>query len=506
MKKPCFIHPFLFTLYPILFLFSHNVYQVSYSDILFPLVISLGFTFLLIILLNAVYKDSKKASIIASILLVLFFSYGHVFALIKDLYEIRHVYMLIAWGMLFSVSVHLAKRTHRDLQNYTNFLNIVALSLCVWSCLNIGIHQFNIRSNWDNFRNSGDRTISATDLGTEDTLRDIYYIILDGYASASTLQDIYGFNNHEFIDYLTEKGFFVASESLSNYTQTFLTLSSSLNLKYINDLTDIVGINSAERTVPYQMIEDNEVMRFLKSKGYMFIHFGSGWGATDRNKYADLEWQCGRGNEFIMIFIQTTLLSPLEEILNDSRGRILCTFSELARIHRIDGPKFIFAHIVSPHPPYLFDANGEPVPEVDFQMSGSVWDQKENYLNQLIFVNKKLKVMVDEILKNSDVFPIIILQADHGSASTFPDSDEYGGWDDPTDIMLKERMRIFNAFFLPSIGEHHLYESVSPVNTFRLIFNYYFNTNYDVLSDKAYYSTYQRPYQFIDVTERVRYP
>ena len=58
--------------------------------------------------------------------------------------------------------------------------------------------------------------------GGADTPRDIYYIIVDGYASSSTLEEIYGYDNHEFTDYLTERGFYVASESRSNYAKSTL--------------------------------------------------------------------------------------------------------------------------------------------------------------------------------------------------------------------------------------------------------------------------------------------
>ena len=134
------------------------------------------------------------------------------------------------------------------------------------------------------------------------------------------------------------------------------------------------------------MIKNNKVTKFLKSKGYRFIHFSSGWGATDHNKYADLDIWCGRGNEFLMVLFQTTMLRPLERYLisYNAREGVLCTFSKLAKIHMVKSPKFVFAHINCPHPPYLFGANGEMVPEAELEMSGKVWEEKEQYVNQLL--------------------------------------------------------------------------------------------------------------------------
>jgi len=511
MKKLLVIHPFLFAIFPILFLISHNIGQmVSFFEALMPTTIILGFTFLLLLSSGMIFKDNKKAGIVVSISLILFFSYGHVFNVIQG-WEIgnfvigRHRYLLLTWGTLFTCSAYFTIKTRRDLHNLTNILNVVALSLVVISLINIGVYEFKTRGIWqDNSRSAEDRETNTTDLGNAAT-PDIYYIILDGYASSSTLKEIYDYDNHEFNDYLTEKGFYVASESRSNYAFTYLSLASSLNMEYINYLSSVVGVDSKDMKVPVQMIKDNKVMNFLKSRGYKSINFCSGWEPTNRNRYADLNIMCVGWSEFSMVLIRTTMLRVLERnLLEDpGRARVLCIFSKLSEAHRIEGPKFVFSHILSPHPPYLFGANGEPVPATKFEMSGGIWRQKENYLNQLIFVNKKVKIVVDEILSKSDVPPIIILQADHGSASTFPDSN----WPDrPTEKMLKEGMRIFNAYYLPPNSNDFLYDSITPVNTFRLVFNYYFDANYELLDDQSYYSNwYKHPYEFINVTDKVKY-
>jgi hypothetical protein len=351
---------------------------------------------------------------------------------------------------------------------------------------------------------------NTEDIGKSAMFRDIYYIILDGYASSSTLTGVYGYDNRKFIDYLNKKGFRIASESLSNYATTYLSLASSLNMEYFDNMTDLIGSESNDRKIPNQMIRNSNAMNYLRSQGYKIIHFGSGWGATGSNGYADLDiqrdvWALG-GDELMMVLIQTTMLRPFEKHLieNGFRGRLLFTFSELAKVYRIEGPKFIFAHITCPHPPYVFAATGESVPEIKLKMDGNIWEQKENYLNQLLFINKKVEMLVDEILLKSEPSPIIILQADHGSASTLG-SEDSGRWNNPTEAGLKERMRIFNAYYLPPDSNYFLYDSITPVNTFRLVFNLYFNTNYKLLEDKSYYSTYKYPYKVIDVTNKVDY-
>ena len=76
-------------------------------------------------------------------------------------------------------------------------------------------------------------------------------------------------------------------------------------------------------------------------------------------------------------------------------------------------------------------------------------------------------------------------------------------WENPEKTNMKERLSILNAYYLPEEGKKLLYESITPVNTFRIIFNYLFNTEFEILNDKSYFSTWSKPYQFIDVTERM---
>ena len=115
------------------------------------------------------------------------------------------------------------------------------------------------------------------------------------------------------------------------------------------------------------------------------------------------------------------------------------------------------------------------------------------YLGQLIFINKKVRVLVEKILSRSDNPPIIVLQADHGWELTRDD-------DNVTNEAMIEKMKIFNAYHLPGNGKSLLYDSITPVNTFRLIFKYYFGAKLDLLKDYSYYSNLDAPYKFKDVT------
>jgi len=118
------------------------------------------------------------------------------------------------------------------------------------------------------------------------------------------------------------------------------------------------------------------------------------------------------------------------------------------------------------------------------------------YRDQLTYTNGRVRQTIDGILSGSERPVIIILQADHGPGSTL-------NWEDVAGTDLRERFSILNAYYLPEQGEADLYEGITPVNTFRLVFNRYFGANYELLREESYFSTYSRPYAFLNVTDEI---
>ena len=102
--------------------------------------------------------------------------------------------------------------------------------------------------------------------------------------------------------------------------------------------------------------------------------------------------------------------------------------------------------------------------------------------------------LVDTLLKNSDIPPIIIIQSDHGAKIYDLDSNNYA----------RVRMSNLNALYLPEGGDKHLYDSISLINTFPIIFNHYFCGNYKLLNDDIYISNSHTPYKFNDVTQLLK--
>jgi hypothetical protein len=62
-------------------------------------------------------------------------------------------------------------------------------------------------------------------------------------------------------------------------------------------------------------------------------------------------------------------------------------------------------------------------------------------------------------------------------------------------------MEILNAYYLPGVDPNLLYNTISPVNTFRIIFNQYFGAHYDLLPDTSYYSEFPDRFKITEVPE-----
>jgi len=514
MKKLTVVHPLFFAMFPILALYAYNVAEVSPSEIVLPTAIVLGSTVFLLILTGVILRNLKKAGIVVSIFLVMFFSYGHVANAVEG-WGIDYKVLLPIWSLLIICGAYLAIKTRRDLTAVTSILNVIALTLVIIPTVNIVVHETKAASR--DIEAAGSVETDAVDLGEIDTLPDIYYIIVDRYASASTLEEVYDFDNSEFIDYLSEKGFYIASESVANYPQTASSLASSLNMEYINYLSEEVGEESDDLGAIYEMLEDYEVWRFLKSRGYQFIHIGSWWEPTRINKYADVNINHCQVPEFSMQLLETTMIYPIvqegsklpdwlkgpfvEEFRTMHANSILYNFEKLAEVPSMEGPTFVFAHIFVTHEPYVFDGNGNYLT----QEEADVRSRTVNYVEQLIFANSKVRALVDELLSSSEVPPIIILQADEGSLPLRYELDEDNFmWEEATEAELREKMGILNAYYLPDADTSLLYPSITPVNSFRAVFNLYFGADFELLPDRSYvFYSGRYPYKFIDVTDKL---
>ena len=309
------------------------------------------------------------------------------------------------------------------------------------------------------------------------------------------------FDNHDFLDNLTSQGFYIADQSHSNYSQTILSISSSLNMQYLDKLVALAP-KSDIRSPLIRLIGNSQVRRFLAEQGYQLVAFDTGYYGTIIN---DADVFIKRQNS-INIFEYMMINDSLVFVAFDKFVKLFAFDGMIDQFHQLDeatnlsGPKFVFAHFVNPHPPFLIDQNGNMQEEYPASFSdgnffsGSKDDYRNGYREQMLFLNQRLGEIIDHILSSSDPEPIIIIQGDHGSG-LFLENDSYA------DSCIRERLSILNAYYLPGEQGANLYADITPVNSFRMIFNTYFGTDLPLLDDESYFSTLSQPFSFYKVSE-----
>jgi hypothetical protein len=336
---------------------------------------------------------------------------------------------------------------------------------------------------------------------------------MDGYGRGDVLRQVHGFDNAPFLEFLNDRGFFVAENSQSNYMQTAMSMASTLNLGYLDDLAEFMG-DSQDREPAKELVRRSRVRALLEEFGYQIVAISSGslfTEITDSDIY--LSRYSSAINEFEGLLLS---ISAAELLINGlsldipisdygpHRERILYALEQLAEVPNISGPKFVFAHVLAPHPPFVFDQDGQPLqadrryfPGDGTGFRGTPEEYVQGYTDELVYVNQLLKEAIDAILTNSAEPPIIILQGDHGPGA-------FLSWDSSEESCLWERFSILNAYFLPQGGSEQLYDAITPVNSFRAIFDTYFGTEMGLLEDKSYFSGWSDPYHFVDVSEQSR--
>ncbi|HEY3476420.1 MAG TPA: hypothetical protein VGK56_17530 [Anaerolineales bacterium] len=437
-----------------------------------------------------ILRDWNRAALVTSILLILFFSYGHVYIALKSInisgfYLFRHRTLIPIWLGLSLLLVWWVSRKLRNPASATYALNLIGLFLLILPLFQLT--SFFLRSRTA----QAEQNSSVLRLSADDQPPDIYYIILDGYGRSDILKDEYGYDNSDFLNILRDLGFVVAECSQSNYAQTQMSLASSLNFNYIEHLSDRFVPGSDDRTGLDELIHHSALRDSLEEAGYQTVAFATGFLATelrDADYFLSPERSWAQLNEFESLLMETTfarLLQDGDRFGMQSAGselfreRTLFALEQIDELSYIQGPKFVFVHLIAPHPPYVFGPTGGPIQPAE---AGTTRTQEGagHYRDQAIYISSRMAEIIPAILTNSATPPIIVLQGDHGpTVASSP----------------RSRMSILNAYYLPG-ADTSIPSTITPVNTFRIILNTYFGQNLELLEDISLYSDYTDPFSF----------
>lgn len=509
------IHPFLFALAPVLTLLAHNVDQMAASEALWAVLVSLLLAAFSLLLLRLTLGSWWKAALGASPTLLFMLSYGAAYDLVKPL-SIggvilgRHRYLLPILSLALGAWLLHLYRRRKSLPTLTEYLNVVGLLVVGLSVGSMAFYHLRIglasraRASTD-----GPSAIVPLEADPGQQPPDIYYIVLDTYPRGDVLAGYYEYDNSPFLDGLRARGFYVADQAHSNYIHTIQSVASSLNMDYLDRLE--VNLDQAHAQSELTgLIKNSRVRRSLEAAGYASYSMTSGYSPTEvvdsdfylvpnMSRIEELEAR-GAFNEFEILLSRRSIVKAALDL--ESRRRnlvgnfirnrveksnamrrdiVLAAYHNLAEVADAKGPKFVFVHVLSPHFPYLFDEEGNPM-EGEIDLGGKVLPHRETwplYRGQMEFITERTLEAIDVILTESESDPIIILQSDHGP-------DTYGGEEQPENEWLRRRSAILNVYLVPPDCQRQLYRSISPVNSFRVLFHCQFGAPLEPVPDELY--------------------
>lgn len=500
-------HILLFAAYPVLSLYARNTALFPAEDLWRPLGVVVLVGIVLCAVLSLVLRSLDRGATGASVAVVGFFSFGPLCDVLHD-QDGRNTYTIfsLVWfwiaGYLLCVIAACWKWKARDA--ITRGLNAAGAVLTVIPIVTIAIA-------WTQGHHgapvAGANTGGPAYSGPRP---DIFYVILDGYGRSDALKRDMDFDNSEFIDGLKKRGFYVADSGHTNYCQTELSLTSSLNMGFLPDVVPGFKADAQDRGVLDDLIDRNLVSKELRSLGYGYIAITSNFPAV-HPRSADLLVEESSGGSLLesAVFNRTPLPAgnQVESQFDSRRENLTAALRVVGHLgSQGSRPRFVFAHILAPHPPFVFGPNGEPIHSthmfaiVDgdhfYQNGGKPEEYHQGYMGQAKTIGRMTLAAIDDLLKRAATPPIIIIQGDHGPKMRY--NQELLAKTDVNEVFPN-----LNAYYVPPAVRAKLYPTITPVNSFRTIMREQFGRNYPNLPDRSWYSSWTWPFRLQEVTDRI---
>ncbi len=315
---------------------------------------------------------------------------------------------------------------------------------------------------------------------------DVYLILADGYPGKVPLNDLFGYDNTAFEEALRNKGFHIVDSSRSNYNYTPFSVSSLLNMDY---LEGIKGNNSnpGDIAVCASTIKQSNTLRFFEEQGYAINNYSvfdfknqpSRINASfllQKTKPILAQTFTGRIKKDLHYHLFTTfkIKSVIDDYtFGDRRGteKAIRLTKETAAL-QTGTPKFVYSHLMIPHFPYYYDSSGRAFP-LDTMLNAERNKNKDLFISYLQYSNRQLLALVDTILVHSAKPPVILLMSDHG----------FREFDTPVDA--RYHFMNLNAVFLPGKNYTAFYTGMTSINQFRVLFNTAFEQQIPLLKDST---------------------
>jgi len=475
-----YLSPLFAAIFPILSLANENLVFIRPISILRSTLLSISITAIFYILFYLLLRNWNKAAILSSILIILLATYGNVYGLFREQMgeDIRHVYLLIAYVLVYGGIAAFVIFGLKNAKDINNAILVGGVAMAIYLSISIGYYEYQVYQS--DVSTADTESPFTTNLTEEEIsgLPDIYLILLDGHTRSDILQDVYGYDNSEFIDELKEMGFWVPDCAQSNYPSTNFSITSLFQMEYLHHVYedyDNLVFPPLNNTAVFNVLEDHNYS-IVTFHNFVFQHFN----IKDDIRYRKENKNFGSINEFEKMVVDNSILRLLVEMDGVFPAAWSRPFEDdfylthyrdtqyaletLPELPKLEGNNFVYAHLLVTHDPFVF------MPDGSFNTSYKI--TPENYTYTVEYIDSTLPSIAEKIIENSDTPPIILIMGDHGAPLK--------------GTPIGERIGILLAVYLQGKEPAGFYEGITPVNVFRLMFNNLLDTQYELIDDKSY--------------------
>jgi len=512
MLKKFPFHTFLLAIYFPAALLASNLSEIKLITLPRLMLAMVLVAAAVLLLVNLLVRDIRKAGLIASLLVIIFSIYGLVYEFLKSPTVLngmlgRHRLLAGILVILIGMVSWLVTRKTRHIPEISLIVNLFAIYLLAMPLIQTAFFTYRAQVNAVVPVITEKQAVENT--ADADDLPDIYYIILDAYDRGDYLASEFGYDNDPFLDDLRAAGFYVADCSRSNYAHTFLSLSSALNMEYVQGYL-------SEETISESALKDalvhSKLREDLRALGYQTAAFDNvHWDFSDADMFYAFEIEPIL-NPYLFpiesVFIDNSALKLAADLSPGFNQALQTLASSAVHDHylqqkyildrmeatlALDSPKFVFIHIEKPHGPYVFEPDGDFIAEDAFYRDkyhaaiNADYDRR-GYVKQIQYLNTRMMTFVDALMENAAKDTIVIIQGDHGIQETED---------------LNARMAILNAIYFPDQDYSSFYPSITPVNTFRIVQDQFFGGEHGLLEDASYYSCREDKMEYFPVEEHM---
>lgn len=471
--------PVLTGIYPVIFLYCHNVSISKISSLKVPLALMVGLAVVLFAGYYLVTKRALRSGLSASVGLIFFHTYGWLYTKLLEfnIVQVEHYTLLplVIFCALYA-AFFLGKLRAPILRRIRDVSLLLLIGLILFNIIPaVPVELKKAQAHAEK------KQVSQAANPARSSYPDIYYLIFDEYAGFDALSGYWHYEGYKgFQKFLEDNGFYVDEHSYSPTHDTIIEMASRLNMKLYP--------KSASPSDLFGAISDNKVMQILKSYGYTTVVFDGPKMAyvtktpitADYNFTLDPnEAAVNISDEFSILFYNQTMLRVFSNFYESRdtstimlRRMTKLSLEKVTDLAEVPSPKFVYMHVMLPHLPILYDENGLTV-DIKNKLN---WNY---YLGQHKYTTKLIQSLISTLLSQSDPNhpPVIVLQSDHGARNL---ENKSGDGVNLMNYPDEYKRNIINALYLPGYDTSQIPDDLAPIDTFPIILNFYLDANVSV--------------------------